>query len=136
MSFHAWRRLALGAALALVSPALGLAAETPGFTADQAARGAQLYAGSCALCHGDNLDDGQFAPPLKGADHAAYWRGRSAQDLLAFIDTMMPPSQPGGLGPQGGADVYAYVLQSGGAAAGDKPLPADPAALAGLAATP
>jgi len=125
--------LALLASLA-AAPACA-AAEAPGFTAEQAARGAAAYAGTCALCHGDSLDDGEFAPPLKGPAHAAYWKGRSAQDLLAYIDTMMPPNQPGALGPEGGAEVYAFLLKSAGAAPGDKPLPADPTALAGLAPT-
>lgn len=126
--------LALLASLAAAPCAA--AAELPGFTAEQAARGAAAYAGTCALCHGDGLDDGEFAPPLKGAAHTAYWKGRSAQDLLSYIDTMMPPNQPGALGAEGGADVYAFLLRSAGVPPGDKPLPADPAALAGLAPAP
>ena len=38
------------------------------FTAAQADRGADEYARHCASCHGRNLDDGPYAPALKGND--------------------------------------------------------------------
>ncbi len=38
----------------------------PVYTAAQAALGQGAYATSCASCHGANLDDGAFGPPLKG----------------------------------------------------------------------
>jgi mono/diheme cytochrome c family protein len=110
-------------------------AGTPSYTAEQAKRGAELYVGTCAQCHGERLDDGQFAPALKGPAHDAYWAGKSAEDVLAYMNASMPPTQPGVLGPQGYADILAYMLQAAGAAPGDKELPADPAALHGLAAT-
>ncbi|HTK34633.1 MAG TPA: c-type cytochrome [Caulobacteraceae bacterium] len=125
--------LIVGAAtlgLAATGQAQTPAAKTPGFTAAQAARGAALYSANCALCHGDGLDDGQFAPPLKGPVHAAYWGSRTAADVLSYINAMMPPSSPGSLGAQGSADVLAYMFKAGGAAPGDKELPIDPAALA------
>jgi mono/diheme cytochrome c family protein len=128
-------RLAAAGLFAAMAFAGAAQAQTPSFTAEQAKRGAELYTGACALCHGERLDDGQFAPPLKGPDHAAYWAGKSAEDVLSYMNTSMPPTQPGVLGPQGYADVLAYMLQAGGAAPGDKELPADPAALHGLAAT-
>ncbi len=37
------------------------------FTAMQASRGRTAYGESCAACHGPNLNDGQFAPPVKGS---------------------------------------------------------------------
>jgi alcohol dehydrogenase (cytochrome c) len=103
---------------------------TPGFTAAQAARGQALYSANCAMCHGDGLDDGQFAPALKGPNFTAYWSGKTAADVLTYISTMMPPTDPGSLGAQGSADVLAYITQGGGGKAGDKELPTDPAALA------
>ncbi len=130
----------IGAAAAALSLGAGAhaqapAGKTPSFTAAQAKRGADIYAANCAMCHGDNLDDGQFAPPLKGPAHATYWQGKTAADLLTYASTMMPPTQPGGLGAQAYADVYARMLQSAGATPGDKELPADPAALKGDAPT-
>jgi mono/diheme cytochrome c family protein len=138
---RSWRlRLRRPAGLVAGAAAFGLAgagqaqaptAKTPSFTAAQAARGAQIYSGACATCHGDGLDDGQFAPALKGPGFLAYWDGKSAADVLTYIDTMMPPSDPGSLGAQAGADVMAYMLQADGAPPGDKELPADPATLGG-----
>lgn len=112
------------------------AAPKPGYTAAQAARGAELYSANCAMCHGDGLDDGQFAPPLKGPGFGAYWQGKTAAEVLNYINTMMPPTSPGSLGAQGSADVLAYVFKSGGAPAGDKELPTDPAALGAASAYP
>jgi mono/diheme cytochrome c family protein len=128
------------ATLAILTAALGTAAaaqgpQTPGFTAEQAKRGAEFYDGTCTMCHGAALDDGQFGPPLKGQPHAAYWKGKDAADVLTYMNNSMPPTDPGGLGAQAYADIYAYLLQSGGATPGDKPLPTDPAALKGAAPT-
>ena len=127
------RIVLLGLAGAAVA---GLAhAQPPAFTADQAKRGQAFYSGACAMCHGEGLDDGQFAPALKGPDHTAYWRGKTAEDLLNYIAANMPPTQPGGLGAQAHADIMAYLLRSAGQAPGDQELPADPAAVRGAAPT-
>ena len=40
----------------------------PSFTAAQPTAGQAAYAQNCASCHGANLDDGEFAPPLKGVE--------------------------------------------------------------------
>jgi mono/diheme cytochrome c family protein len=122
-------------ALAAVAAVAHAQAQPPGFTAEQAKRGQAFYVGACAMCHGDNLDDGQFAPPLKGVSHKESWNGRTAEDLLVFMAANMPPSQPGLLGAQAYADIAAYMLQADGQVPGDKELPADPAALRGAAAT-
>lgn len=122
-------------ALAASTVALAQARSVPSFTAAQAARGKDLYAANCALCHGDALEDGQFGPPLKGAPHKTYWQGKTAADLMTYMSSMMPPTQPGGLGAQAYADVFAFMLQAGGAAPSDKELPSDPNALKGAAPT-
>jgi alcohol dehydrogenase (cytochrome c) len=118
----------LGLVFAASATAALAQAQTPGFTAAQAQRGKEFYSANCAMCHGEQVDDGQFAPPLKGEPHVAYWKGKTAEDLLNYMAANMPPTQPGGLGAQAYADVYAYILQSAGAAPGDKELPADAAA--------
>jgi alcohol dehydrogenase (cytochrome c) len=101
----------------------------PAFTAAQADQGKALYARSCASCHGENLDDGEFAPPLTGAAFNQNWGGKSTDALFTYISTRMPPASPGSLGEQGYAQVLAHMLREGGAQPGDKPLPADLAAL-------
>ena len=129
-------RLAVGpaAAVALLVPvgaghAQDTPAKPPSYTAAQALRGQEAYEVACAMCHGDALDDGEFAPPLKGSSYVRRWREKSAEDVLIYMNGLMPPSQPGLLGLQGYADIMAYMLQSAGAPAGDKEVPADPAQL-------
>src|SRR5262245_46936799 len=39
---------------------------TPSFTDAQATQGKAAFDRNCVSCHGPNLDDGEFAPPLKG----------------------------------------------------------------------
>ncbi|HVV43999.1 MAG TPA: hypothetical protein VHC72_02310, partial [Bryobacteraceae bacterium] len=35
------------------------------FTASQVEQGKATWARNCAGCHGQNLDDGEFAPPVR-----------------------------------------------------------------------
>ncbi len=55
------------------------------FTAAQATEGQSAYAQNCAGCHGQGLDDGEFAPPVKGTAFTAQWGGKSVGELLTFI---------------------------------------------------
>jgi mono/diheme cytochrome c family protein len=52
-----------------------------GFTEPQAVRGKAAYGESCASCHGPNLNDGQFAAPLKGAAFKTHWHDQSPNAL-------------------------------------------------------
>ncbi len=65
------------------------------FTADEAARGKAAYAANCVSCHGANLDDGEFGPPLKGDSFKGHWTGQSQEALFNYIQARMPPSGPG-----------------------------------------
>ena len=38
------------------------------YTIEQADAGLASYLQNCASCHGDNLDVGPFAPPLRGVE--------------------------------------------------------------------
>jgi mono/diheme cytochrome c family protein len=54
------------------------------FTAAQATAGEAGYTSNCASCHGDDLDDGEFGPPLKGVPAAGEWlTWRRGSDGLA-----------------------------------------------------
>ena len=117
---------ALGAAWAAHSQD---AKPLPVFTAAQAEHGSDLYKANCAQCHGDNLNDGGFAPPLKGDRFRTQWKGKSSGDLYSFIDTNMPPGQTGVLSADDYAALEAFILHENGEAAGDKPLPGDASAL-------
>jgi len=96
------------------------------FTAMQASRGRTAYAESCAACHGPNLNDGQFAPPVKGSAFRAHWHDQSPEALLAMITKRMPPASPGSLGGTY-VDIEAYLLQQNGNKAGTVGLAATPA---------
>jgi alcohol dehydrogenase (cytochrome c) len=100
------------------------------FTAAQADQGKALYDRSCAECHGERLDNGEFAPPLRGAKFGGNWAGKPVEDLLSYIGTRMPPSSPGSLGAAGSIQVLAYIMQYNGANAGNTALTA--AALKGI----
>jgi len=89
-----------------------------GFTAQQAARGQTAYTENCAACHGPHLNDGQFAPPVKGAGFKAHWHDESPEALRSVIVKRMPPASPGSLGSQTYADIEAYLLQENGDKAG------------------
>ncbi len=68
------------------------------FTAAQAARGAALYAKSCAECHGKNLE-GTTSTALAGSIFASKWADgkHSIDDLYFVIRTQMPYGAPGTL---------------------------------------
>src|ERR1700735_4937245 len=82
------------------------------FTAAQATEGQSAYAQNCAGCHGTNLDDGEFAPPLKGTAFTAQWGGKGVGELFTYVSTKMPPSNAGALGEPTYRQITAFVLQS------------------------
>jgi len=109
---------------ALMALALSSQAQTQGsFTAAQATEGQSGYAQNCAGCHGSSLDDGEFAPPLKGTAFSAQWGGKSVADLYDYLRTKMPPSNAGGLGNGTYQQITAFVLQSNGVPLDAKNLP-------------
>jgi alcohol dehydrogenase (cytochrome c) len=106
-----------------------------GFTQAQAARGRSAYTENCASCHGPNLDDGQFGPPLKGMAFRAHWHDQSPEALRSLVTKRMPPASPGSLGGETYADIDAYLLQENGAGAGTAALAASSAAATPAAAS-
>jgi len=105
------------------------------FTAMQASRGRTAYMESCAACHGPNLNDGEFAPAVKGTSFRAHWHDQSPGALLALITKRMPPASPGSLSGRTYADIEAYLLEENGDAAGAVELAASGApAMSGVAA--
>src|ERR1035438_8782203 len=86
-------------------------------TAAQANRGKAIYDDNCANCHGANLDDGQFGPPLRGSAFKTHWSSQSADALFSYIAARMPPTAPAGLNNRAYSDVEAYILRANGVAA-------------------
>ncbi|HTT04012.1 MAG TPA: PQQ-binding-like beta-propeller repeat protein [Steroidobacteraceae bacterium] len=130
-----------GGAVAHAPPPAPALAPGVSFTSAQSSAGEGLYAQSCASCHGAQLTDGRFGPPLRGEDFAGHWSGRSLGELFDFLKGAMPPGKPGSLSDEAYGQLIAYLLAQNGVAAGASNLPADGAALRsvrfpGVAAVP
>jgi mono/diheme cytochrome c family protein len=82
----------------------------------------------CAMCHGTRLEGTVETPELVGK-FVANWGARPVSDLFDYVSRAMPQPAPGSLSPEDNAGVVAYLLQVNGAPEGNRPLPADPAAL-------
>src|SRR5262245_47634639 len=114
---------------------LRVAAQSPGgvgFTTAQADQGKIAYTEHCASCHGANLDDGAYAPPLKGAEFRQRWGAGTPDALFTMTSTRMPPARPGTLGDDAYAQLLAYILRENGSKPGDRELPGNPDALKAL----
>jgi PQQ-dependent dehydrogenase (s-GDH family) len=95
----------------------------PQFTAEQADAGKSAFNANCAVCHGNTLTNGTFAPPLGGEYFHNRWLG---QTVRAFYDHTrnMPPAAPASLQDDTYADIVAYILEVNGFKASDTSLPA------------
>ena len=102
------------------------------FTASQSAEGKTAYDRACYQCHGRYLDDGQFAPPLRGTAFGQKWNGKPVDQLFTYVSTKMPPDAPGSLNARAYAAITAYILQSNGLPPGVRELPSTAGALAAL----
>lgn len=109
------------------SPVVAAQAPNPrvSYTPAQAARGEAAYIEHCESCHGRSLDDGPFAPPLKGVEFRQKWVVRSMEELFTLVSTKMPPARPGTLGDSVYAALLAYLLQENGTAPGSSELSVD-----------
>jgi len=100
-----------------------IAGMLPQFTAEQVAAGKTAFNANCAVCHGNMLTDGTFAPPLAGEYFRNKWVGLTVR---AFYDHSrnMPPAAPASLKDDTYADIVAYVLTVNGFKSGDTRLSA------------
>lgn len=87
------------------------------YTAAQAARGKDIYAGMCKLCH--------MPESHSGGTFATTWTGRSLADLFTYVSEQMPKNDPGGMPGQDIADVLAYMLHMNSLPPGTRELPPD-----------
>jgi PQQ-dependent dehydrogenase (s-GDH family) len=113
---------------AAARPVGGVSGAAPQFTAEQAAAGKTAFNANCAVCHGNTMTNGTFAPPLAGEYFRSKWVG---QTVRAFYDhsKTMPPAAPGSLEDGTYASIVAYVLEVNGFKAGTVKLPTDGDAL-------
>src|SRR5690242_2126358 len=94
------------------------------FTAEQASAGRTAYQENCSGCHLPDLVGRNEATQLASSNFMNTWRGRTTRELLALIQTTMPPGGPGSLGADVYADIAAFVLAANGATPGNQPLTA------------
>jgi alcohol dehydrogenase (cytochrome c) len=114
------RLLATIAIFAVTSP---VRSQTrPAYTTAQAASGMATYQTNCASCHLADLAGRNEAPPLAGANFLSAWGARNTTELIGYIQSMMPPSNPGGLSDETCANIVSFFLQANGAPAGDHAL--------------
>ena len=85
-------------------------------------RGKAVYDNNCGSCHGANLDNGAFGPPLRGSAFKMHWSSQSANALFTYIATKMPPAAPARLSDRAYSDVEAYILRANGVAIGSREL--------------
>jgi S-disulfanyl-L-cysteine oxidoreductase SoxD len=98
------------------------------YSAEQAARGQQLYKEQCGYCHRDDLTGGGSeagAPALKGPIFTIRWRDQPLADMFVTIGTTMPQDKPDTLTPQIVIDIVSFLLKSNGMPAGSSELPPD-----------
>ena len=93
------------------------------FTAEQADRGAQIYQGMCASCHGPQLGGIDAAPALNGGSFYANWNGVTLGEMADRVKVSMPANMPGVMSRQQVADVLAYIFSRNGMPAGEQELP-------------
>jgi S-disulfanyl-L-cysteine oxidoreductase SoxD len=127
-----WSAL-LSAAAPRVSPAQSTLPQASSvwdgvYTEAQAKRGEALGAQHCSGCHGLDVNSGEPGPWMYGQDFAARYDSHTVEDLFRRLN-MMPPDNPGGLGPAAMADFAAFVLWANDFPAGTRELPSDVAAL-------
>jgi mono/diheme cytochrome c family protein len=91
------------------------------YSAEQATRGGDVYAGMCKSCH--------TAASHTGTTFDKLWSGRSLADLFGYISTKMPKNEPGSLAPEEYVDVLAYLLKLNDMPAGAAELEPDTTAL-------
>jgi alcohol dehydrogenase (cytochrome c) len=117
--------LAAAAALLSLSPASAWS-----FTNEQADAGGAAFAQHCAVCHGANLRQLPEAL-LAGREFVGKWGNQPIHELVAKIQSSMPPTNPGGLAETTYIDIAAFVLQANGGTASDDTLTATAASRIG-----
>jgi len=90
------------------------------YTREQAGAGRAIYQTNCASCHAGDLS-GREGPQLAGANFLAQWGDRTAGELIAFMQSTMPP---GGAALPGDSyvNLAAFILDANSARAGNQAL--------------
>jgi alcohol dehydrogenase (cytochrome c) len=100
-------------------------AEPPAQAAAQVERGQASYLRNCASCHGRNLDDGEFAPSIKGRSFLNNWGGRPVSEIAGYLRANMPPGRTTELGKDVYTALVAFIMNANGAPSDADSLPAN-----------
>lgn len=82
------------------------------FSADQAARGFELYQQNCAACHLANLTGSFEAPNLADTGFRSNWANRRVDEFVDMLQRTMPPQAPGSLDESQYLDISAFLLEA------------------------
>jgi mono/diheme cytochrome c family protein len=98
--------------------------ELPSFTEEQVATGQSAYNANCSVCHGDQLTNNTYGPPLAGEFFHENWEGQTAGSLVDKTHTM-PPSAPDSLPDDIYAAITGYIMSVNGLEPGEDPVSRD-----------
>ena len=136
-------RWMIGVALAFVTAVAAAQSSKPVsvwsgvYTSAQAKRGEEIHADLCAMCHGPRLNGAAQSemppsPAIAGASFLRKFAGANVAALFAIVRKTMPPDAPGTLTDKQSIDAIAHMFAVSGMPAGNRELPVDPNALAGI----
>lgn len=112
------------AAFLLLSSSISLSQEIT-FTSAQVAEGNDIYVEHCQVCHGTNLDNGQFATPIKGFFFELKWGGKTLGELARFTWEEMPEGNGKLLRLEEYIATVSFILSENGIEAGSTPMSED-----------
>ena len=95
------------------------------FTSGQVHEGNEIYVEHCQICHGTNLDNGQFAIPIKGFFFELNWGGKTLGELARFTWEEMPEGNGKFLRVEEYIATVAFILSENGIEASDTPMSED-----------
>jgi alcohol dehydrogenase (cytochrome c) len=84
-----------------------------GQTIQQAEAGRAAYQAECSGCHATDLG-GNEGPQLAGTNFRTAWGTRTARELIGYIQTSMPPGDPGSLGEEASVNLASFILAANG----------------------
>lgn len=121
----------LPAAVLLLISSFGYSQEIA-FSNEQVEQGNAIYVQHCQVCHGTNLDNGQFATPIKGFFFEMKWGGKTLGELARFTWEQMPEGNGKLLDVEDYIATVAFILSKNNIEAGDTAMSEDFNSLDGI----
>jgi mono/diheme cytochrome c family protein len=119
------------AAVLLLMSSFGYSQEIA-FSNEQVEQGNAIYVQHCQVCHGTNLDNGQFATPIKGFFFEMKWGGKTLGELARFTWEQMPEGNGKLLDVEDYIATVAFILSKNNIEAGDTAMSEDFNSLDGI----